>query len=271
MDRTAEKWTKEHDLALIFLSVAYGTDHDLSDEEIASITSLLQAWREDFDIGEVREVVMEAMAVALRDDADVEIRRTIKHLKATLSIEDRRRVLEDVVHIAEADGILLSSERSLISLLADTWQIKPTGDRLLHQSTVNQEETPAWSLLHDIALVFLIVAHGSTNSLSADEIATMIARLGEWQPDLSDEDIRDVLRVVIEYYAQQPSRDEIETSVVAIRDAFPRVQRLAVLNDLVTIAEVDDVINEFEVEMITMLAKAWKLEIRLGGNPTALA
>jgi len=271
MERTAERWTQAHDLALVFLSVAYGTDHDLSDEEISSITGLLQAWREDFALAEVREVVMEAMAVMLRKEAEKELNRTINHLKSTLSIEDRRRVLEDVVRIAEADGILLSSERSLISLLADTWQIKPTGDRLINQSSVDQEDAPLWSLLHDIALIFLVVAHGSTNSLSPDEITTMIARIGEWQSDLDDASIRDVLRVVLEYYAQQPTRDDLETSILAIRDAFPRVQRLAVLNDLVTIAEADDVINEYEIEMISMLAKAWKLDIRFGGKPQAMA
>ena len=39
---TTDDWTTTHDLAVVYIAIAYGTDHDLSDEELKVLTEALQ-------------------------------------------------------------------------------------------------------------------------------------------------------------------------------------------------------------------------------------
>ena len=269
MQNPNEAWTHTHDLALIYIALAYGTDHRLSDEEVDQIKAALERWSDEEGFAEgVPVVVMEAMAVYLGGQAriEAEVLRSMQTLKAALSPERRRRALEDVVRIAEADGILLASERGLIRTLAEVWEIKATSARLLEQSTVRAEVLPDWSLLHDISLMYLVLAHATDNELSDDEISMMIERLQEWQPELAEEDVRDVLRAALQVYAEEPGREALGASVSAIRDGLPVVQRLAVLDDLVRIAEADGEVNRHEEEMLSTLSQAWEITVRLNGK-----
>lgn len=271
MSTSNDKWTRVHDLALVYITLAHGTDHELSDPELHTITRTLQEWREDFSQEAVQEVVMEAMTVYLEQDAATEVARAMERLKATLTEEERRRALEGIVRIAEADGVLLSNERSLISTLATIWGVKQTSRRLLEASTVIVEEQPAWSLLHDISLIYLVLAHSTDNELSEPEIAAMVERLGDWQPAFKEEEVRAVVRDALRVYARQPDREALGASIDAIQQALPLIQRLALLDDLVYIAEVDGGINDHEKEMITTLARAWHVGVRLNGQADGTA
>ncbi|MGI9175230.1 MAG: TerB family tellurite resistance protein [Rhodothermales bacterium] len=268
MQTEKDSWTQTHDLALIYIALAYGTDHQLSDEELDQITAALQSQREGMSEEEVQVIVMETMAIYLGGEVrmEAEVTRSMQSLKAALSPEERRRVLEDVVRIAEADGVILLSERSLIRMLAELWGIKATAGRLLERSTVPVEALPEWSLLHDISLVYLVLAHATDNELSDDEIEVMIERLQEWQPDLAEEDVRGVLRGALQVYADEPDEDALGASVSAIREGLPVVQRLAVLDDLTHIAEADGTVNEHEEQMISTLSQAWGITVRLNGK-----
>ena len=73
MSETKHTWTNAHDLALIFIALAYGTDQELHEDELATITDVLQDWRENFPADEVQDVVMEAVAIYMGDDADGEV------------------------------------------------------------------------------------------------------------------------------------------------------------------------------------------------------
>ena len=266
MSKLNDTWTRAHDLALIYLGLAYGTDYTLSDEELATVTKALQQWRAAFDVEDVQEVMLEAMTVFLEEDAGDEVVRSMKSLKDLLTEEERCKALEDVVRIAEADGVLLSSEQGLISMLAEVWELKGAGRSLLEKSDVKVEERPAWSLMHDISLIYLVVAHASNNELTDEEIAAMQERLRDWEPQLSADDIRTVLREALAFYADEPDQEMLMHSIQAIRKGLSLVQRLAVLNDLVFIAETDGDLNEHEEQMIRTLARHWKLDVRLNGQ-----
>ena len=268
MQPTNETWTHAHDLALIYIALAYGTDHQLTDEEVDQITAALRRWKDGDADEDVTVVVMEAMAVYLGGKAriEAEVMRSMQTLRAALSPEERRRALEDVVRIAEADGILLVSERGLIRMLSEVWEVKGTGARLLERSTVQAEALPDWSLLHDISLLYLVLAHATDGELSDDEIVVMVERLQEWQPELAEEDVRDVLRAALRVYAEEPGQDALTASVGAIREGLPVVQRLAVLDDLARIAEADGRVNEHEEEMLSTLSRAWEIRVRLNGK-----
>lgn len=254
-------WTREHDLGLVFLSLAYGTDQELNDYELATITDVLQAWRADFPPDEVQEVVMEAVTAYLENGTGREVVRAIEDLREQLSEEERRKALKDVMRIAEADGVLLSSERSLITTLADKWGIKADGIELLEQGTA--QEKPSWTLMHDVGLMYLVMAHSTDNSLSEREIAVMIERLLDWQPELSEEKVRQVLREALAFYSQEPDREALQESVENINETLPSVQRLALIDYLVHIAQADGEMGDNERKLLKSLAKAWRVTVRL--------
>ena len=262
MTKTQETWTRAHDLALIFVALAYGTDYKLSDEEMTSITSALQGWRETFSDQEVKEVVMEAIAVFMEEDAEQEVIRSMRSLQDNLSLKERQRALTEIVHIAEADGMLLNSERNMINVVSELWDVRDTGDRLLEQTTATVEEYPAWSVLHDIALLCIVLAHSTDNDLSEVEIAAILERLQDWAPELSEDDVRGILREALAVYAEQPDRETLQRSIEAVRHTLPLMQRLVLLDDLVYIAHADGAYDELEQELIAALAQMW--DVKLG-------
>ena len=263
MIKSNETWTRAHDLALVYVALAYGTDHTLSEEEIESIISTLQKWGQGLTREAVQEIVMEAMSIYLEENASIEVTRTIRRLSKELSEDDRKKALEDVVQIAEADGVLLSSETSLITSLAEIWGLKATGQTLLEQTTATLAEAPAWSLLHDMSLICVVLAHSTDNHLSVSEIGAILERLRQWQPDLDAESLENVVREALAFYSSQPDQEALAASLRAIKKALPPIQRIAFLDDLVYIAKTDGAINEHDREMIQTLSNAWGVEVRV--------
>ncbi|ARA92200.1 hypothetical protein AWN76_002755 [Rhodothermaceae bacterium RA] len=255
MHTAPETWTQSHDLALLFLAIAYGTDQSLSDEEVEAIETALTTWPSSRE-QETREIVMEALAVHLEEGTRVDVTRAMVALKRNLSPDERCKALTQAVRVAEADGVILAGERDLILKLAEAWEVKATGARLLEQTTAAQEALPDWSLLHDIALIYLVMAHSTDNELNEYEIAAIVERLQGWQPELPEADVRDVLRAALRFYATEPDEDALRRSLTAIRDHLPLYQRLALLNDLIFIAEADSRLGQEEKRMFESLSRA---------------
>lgn len=263
MIKSNETWTRTHDLALVYVALAYGTDNSLSDEEVETIIGTLQKWGEGLTREAVQEIVLEAMAIYLQENASIEVTRTIRTLNKELSEQERKQALSDVVQIAEADGVLLSSESSLISSLAEIWGIKSTGQALLEQTTATVAEDPTWSLLHDMSLICVVLAHSTDNELASSEIDAILLRLHQWQPDLEADELQDVVRDALGFYSSGPDQEALGASLKAIKEALPPIQRIAFLDDLVFIAKSDGIINDNEREMIQSLSQAWGVEVRL--------
>lgn len=263
MIKSNETWTRTHDLALVYVALAYGTDNALADEEVESIMGTLQKWEKNLTREHVQEIVLEAMAIYLQENASIEVTRTIRALSQSLSENERKQALEDVVHIAEADGVLLSSESSLITSLAEIWGVKADAQALLEQTSATVAENPSWSLLHDMSLICIVLAHSTDNDLAESEIGAILERLHHWQPDLSGEELRGVVSEALQFYSSQPDRESLEASLKAIKKTLPPIQRLAFLDDLVHIAHADGVLNDNEQEMIKSLSNAWGVEVKI--------
>lgn len=263
MIKSNETWTRTHDLALVYVALAYGTDNALSDEEVETIIGTLQQWGDGLTREVVQEIVLEAMAIYLQENASIEVTRTIRTLNKELSEQERKQALGDVVKIAEADGVLLSSESSLITSLAEIWGIKAIGEALLDQTTATVAEDPTWSLLHDMSLICVVLAHSTDNQLDATEIDAILLRLHQWQPDLEAEELQDVVRDALRFYSSSPDQEALGLSLKAIKEALPPIQRIAFLDDLVFIAKSDGIINDNERDMIQSLSEAWGVEVRL--------
>jgi tellurite resistance protein len=260
-------WTPSHDLALIYIALAYGTDHDLAEDEMTALTDALQSWAVVPDDAHVQEIVMEAATAFLEGEARKEVQRSIDTLSEELSREERRRALRDAMRIAEADGVLLEREQGLIHILAEAWSLKEMSEDFLEEtSAAVQREGEDWGLIHELAFLYILVAHSANNNLSNDEIALILERLQEWQPQRSEEAIRDVFRRALQVYANQPEGALIQESVEALKDALPLVQRLTALDDLYAVAQTDGTLSENERQLILDLAQAWDVNVRLNGR-----
>ena len=263
MIKSNETWTRTHDLALVYVALAYGTDNALSDEEVETIIGTLQKWESSLTRENVQEIVLEAMAIYMQENASIEVTRTIRTLSQTLSEDERKQALEDVVDIAEADGVLLTSESSLITSLAEIWGVKAEAQSLLEQTTATVADDPSWSLLHDMSLICIILAHSTDNDLANSEIAAILERLHHWQPDLNEDGLRKVVSEALNFYSSQPDQEALEASMKAIKKTLPPIQRIAFLDDLTHIAHADGVLNDNEKEMINTLSEAWGVEVKL--------
>ena len=263
MQSANDSWTHLHDMALVFLALAFSTDSSLSDSEVDSISGALRSWKPEASDREIHEIVLEAASLFFESEAEKEVVQSVQSLGVSLSTEQKQQVLEDAMRVAEADGVLLNSEQNVLSVLAAAWDIRATRDRLIEETTARLESDPEWSVLHDIGLMYIIMAHSTDGELSETEIATMIDRLSEWEPDLDEPTIRSILRTALQYYAQSPDQNDIQDSVSAIKEALPRAQRLVILDDLVTIARADGTVKTGEREIVESLSAAWNVDIRI--------
>ena len=158
---------------------------------------------------------------------------------------------------------MLNSEQNLLSILASAWDIKATKDRLIDETSARLEGDSEWSVLHDIALMYLIMGHYSDGELSSVEIQAMVNRLGEWEPDLKEEAVREIIRTALAYYGQSPDAADIGDSISAIREALRRSQRLIILDDLITIAKADGAVTDAERDIVESLSAAGHIDVRI--------
>ncbi len=258
-----DTWTLMHDLALLFVALAYGTDRQLSEDETDVIVEILEAWSPDASGETVREVIVEALAVLTDERARAEVNASIVRLGEELSEDERNRVLEQVNRIARADGILLRREEHLIGALAEAWSLRGL-------ETSHEEAESGRDLIRRMAFLYVVVAHSTDDELSTAEIEAIVDRLRGWDKTLDDEATRDVLREAIGLYAQEPDEKILGQTIAAIKNSLPPLRRLILLDDLYYIARADGGFSANEREMITSLAAAWEISIRLNGDASSM-
>lgn len=263
---TSNDWTTTHDLAMVYIALAYGTDHDLSDNELQVLTHALEAWEREQNAA-VREVILEAATAFVEGDARAEVRRAMQSLRSALAPQERRDTVRHLIRIAEADGVLLEREQGFIHTLAEAWSLKELSEELLEDtSAIVQRRGEDWSLIHELAFLYILVGHSAGEDLSPDTIDVMVDRLQEWRPKHSEEQAREVVRRALQVYADDPDTDLIHDSVEALKEALPVTHRLTVLDDLHTVAQADGPISRNERQLIHSLAQAWDLNVRMNGH-----
>jgi uncharacterized tellurite resistance protein B-like protein len=171
------------------------------------------------------------------------------------------------MRIAEADGVLLEREQGLIHLMAEAWSLKQMSENLVEDtSAVVQRKGEDWGLIHELAFLYIVVAHSADDNLDNREIEVILDRLHEWQADLSEEALRDVFRRALQVYASEPDQALIQESVEALKEALPHIQRLTALDDLNTVACADGPLSDNERELLLNLSRAWDVNVRLNGR-----
>jgi uncharacterized tellurite resistance protein B-like protein len=119
-------WTPLHDLALLYLTMAYRPDQDLSLDEVEAITRKLAEWMPDRDESDVFHVVQGAINV-YGDGADENaLNESVESLKKFIPQHQRKALIEDLEFVAQSDGTVLDAERSLIERLREALEVNPS-------------------------------------------------------------------------------------------------------------------------------------------------
>jgi len=247
----SDTWTTVHDIAFVYVSMAYTPDHQIAERELLFLKDSLVSWLPEAEQEDIELILMEVLAALTDPEGRDELLPALRRLYETLTEEDRQRVLEHCLRIAEADGQMRVRERRFIHSVADALGVRRYANTLLRLTTLESDD---WTLLHDIALMGVIVAHTSDNRVKPEEVHAILDVLMDWVPEELSACVEDVLEDVLITYGRQPSSEAIARSVFSIRDHLKRPQRLAFIEDLYRIAGSDGEVLDGEFETISQIA-----------------
>lgn len=253
------------DLALIYLTLAHGTDEDLTDTEVDAMANALHAWQEEVQQESVLSAIKGALGLYAREDALDQVNAAIHGVREHLAEQQRQTILDDLVELAMADGQYLHEESLFIGDLADAWSVSVPDSQNRQWAgrawTILQQEGPreSWTPLHDLALIYLTLAYETNEDLTSDEMSAITEKISEWIPGATDTDVLGVVRQVMSTYVQGPEQRVFAEAVEAVGEAVPAHQHDALLADLHYVAEADGVVLDAEKRMIRELADAWGL------------
>jgi uncharacterized tellurite resistance protein B-like protein len=251
----SDEWTIHHDLALIFWYLLYAQNRTSSDREQMILIETLQGWKDaPQDDHALREIVLEALAVysdeSERGDA---VTNALRRLYEELTLDERHRAIESAIRIAEADGLLVLTERRTLLRIADAWEVDRYAQALIDITRPQEEE---WTLLHDIGALSIILAHSTDNEIGAEEVQVMVDRLMAWAPKLEEQEVRAVFKAILKWYATSPDQEALGKVVRSVRENLSAMQRLMVLSDLYEIAQADGTMLDAERDMLESLMRA---------------
>ncbi len=250
----SDESTRLRRLALLYVRMAHRSNDVLSDAELESVTLRLLGRSGSDDRGAVQAIVMDVLegfsgagvpANTLQDAA--------RELHGELDEDERKEVFNDLVRIARADGVVLKHERGMLRSVAKIWGLSLDDD-------ADSKHADPWSALHDLAYIYLVLAHSTDNDLSGTEMQVMLNKLREWLPDAPRDDADRMLRLAMSEYAEGQDEERLEAAVASVRSTLPRQQRMAALNDLVKIANADGVFLDNEEDLINHLRSKWEID-----------
>lgn len=123
------------------------------------------------------------------------------------------------------------------------------------------------ALLHDMALLYLGLAHGADGNLDPNETHEIAAKLRQWQPDKDPALIDHVMREATLTYMNGATRDKLQHAVDTLSETLPERLRLAILRDLSDIAKADGMVLRGESDFISNLALAWGVNLEDHNTP----
>ena len=248
-----------HDLALIYIALAHGTDRTLSDAEMDLVAGRLQEAQSGVSHGTVLSAMKQALDDYTRDDAEQRIEQAVRNVRETVPHALRYRIIKDLTEIGKADDRFLFAEARFIGELIDAWRLNASGATKRGDATwsILGQDDEGWTLVHDLGLIYVTLAHKTDGILSRKEVTAILTKLGEWMPNAEASDLRTVLNEVLAAYDQPAEGRTFRNAVQAVQEHLPVHQRAAVLADLKYVAEADGVLLVEERVLIEKLVQAW--------------
>lgn len=114
--------------------------------------------------------------------------------------------------------------------------------------------------LHDLALLYLGLAHGADGSLDPEEKDTIAAKLRQWQPDKDPALIDHVIREATLSYLNGAQRERLDSAIHSLKEKLSENIRTTILHDLADIASADGRVVSGESSFIRHIADVWDLD-----------
>ncbi len=112
-------------------------------------------------------------------------------------------------------------------------------------------------LLHDLAFLYLELAHGADHDLDYREQRTIAAKLRQWQPYKNPKLIDHVIREATLSYLEKPSDAQMDALIDKLAKALPEALREHIISDLKEIAQADGEVLAAEERFIGRIARVW--------------
>lgn len=116
-------WDALHHLAFIYLVLAHAPDSDFSEDERQLILLKLREWAPNLDDEAIRSMLERAIDRYAQGVDEQMVAASVDAVKDSLPTERRKAALNDLVQIANADGVFLDSEEDLLNALAAAWDL----------------------------------------------------------------------------------------------------------------------------------------------------
>lgn len=133
------------------------------------------------------------------------------------------------------------------------------------------KKVDGWMELHEMALLYVALAHGTDHELAEAEIRTGIDLLRKWAPKYPPGIAEKTFEEVLLSYIGQERDQLIQLAAEGLRQSLPAAAQVGILNDLTDIAHADGKLLPLEVSFIQQLAGYWDLSARLGTKTPATA
>lgn len=246
-------------LALLYVTMAQSDDDELSPAELDAVIDTLHSRHFSLDRSDIQQVALDILEMHLdHKDLEYAVQEVIGALKEQLSSRQKQAVLSDLVHVAQSDGVVLDGEWELLHTLTAAWNVRLPVDTVPPTvRTTGLPEATASRPLHDLAFLYLVLAHGTDSEFSDDERLLLLRKLREWQPSLSESQVTHVLEQAVDRYGRGADAEAVRAAVEAVKTALPPEQRMAALHDLTQIANADGVFLDSEEDLINELMAAW--------------
>lgn len=249
-----------HELALLYLAVAYGADDDLTDEELGLVVDKLHDHEPALDLEVIRDLAAEALEdVMQRPLVDEVVSESLDQLDGLLAEGRREDVLDDLAVIARADEVVKHAERKILRSVERRWQLE-IGEEYLPRLLVEIPER-GWTLLHDLALLYLAIAEEGDQELSAEEVDQILSRLELWHADLNRKRAAELLEEAGERLLATDRAEAVESSLSVLYDALDEGLLRHILYDLKQVAFADGVYDEAEANTIGHVMRAWDMAL----------
>ncbi len=134
-------------------------------------------------------------------------------------------------------------------------------------TTMHSQGQLTLTLLHDLALLYLGLAHGVDEDLDPSETRQISASLRRWQPDKDPALIEHVIREATLSYLNGTSTERIHEAVRVLKGALSSDVRATILRDFADIARADGEILSEERDFIRKVAAEWELDF--DGGPAS--
>lgn len=125
--------------------------------------------------------------------------------------------------------------------------------------------------MHDVALLFLSLVHGTDAQLDPSEVKAQRQRLKRWFPSAQSDQIQGTMDEVMLMYLSGGRDQMVQTAAETLRQSLSFDQRVGILNDLADLASADGTIAPEEVAFIQQLAAYWNLDRPPDGEQAAVA